>query len=86
VCVSGCGIEEDINNLYLGFDIFGRRNTNNTHFSTLSPALTHLLDEINVCSNNLWGFNFQSVDPHWFKSLREGFGFSIRKVFKREYC
>jgi len=47
------------------------RNASNTHFLTLSLALTYLLDEMNVCPAILWGFNFQSVDPQWFKPIRE---------------
>jgi len=38
-------------------------NANNTHFSTLSLALTLLLDEINVYPTTLCVLNFQSVDP-----------------------
>jgi len=53
------------------FTIYYMRNDSNTHFSTLSLAVTLLLDEINACLTTLCGFNFQSVDPNWFKSLIE---------------
>jgi len=60
-----------------------KRNASNTHFSTLPLTLIHLLDEIIVCPTTLLGFNFQSVDPQWFKPIRE---WILERVFKRECC
>jgi len=48
-----------------------KNNVSNTHFSTLFLTLTYLFDEINECATTLWGFNFQSVNPQWFKPIRE---------------
>ena len=59
------------------------RNASNTNFSTLSLALTLLLDEINACPTTLCGFNFQSVDTQLFKSIKE---YVSKRLFKRECC
>jgi len=47
--------------------------------ATLSLALTLLLDGINVCTTTLCGFYFQSVDPQWFKPIREWVLKSVQK-------